>query len=72
MGKVGKALNMMQEAFKKEFGEDAKMESGDAIAGVFNDGVIILEMKEDGLSVEIHAGEPYKFDYDLDLVEKEK
>ena len=71
MGKVESALKMMNEAFKKEYGKDANLEHGESIVGVFNDGIISLTMEKDGLLVDIKTGEPYKFDYNLDLVVKE-
>lgn len=72
METINKAIEMLQNAMKEEFGKDAKLEDGDSITGVFNDGVITIGMENGELKVDIKAGIPYKFDFNLNLVEKEE
>lgn len=71
MEELNKAIKMMQDAMKKEFGKNAKLEDGDSITGVFNDAVITMELENGELKLDIKAGAPYKFDFNLNLV-KEK
>jgi hypothetical protein len=68
---VTQAMEMMMKKFKEEFGADVKLEEGDEITGVFNDGIVIVGIEDRQLKIKVSAGEPYKFDFDLDLVEKE-
>lgn len=70
MEAISKAMEMMQKAMKEEYGEDAKLEDGDSIAGVFNDGVMTMSLENGELKLDIKAGTPYKFDFNLNLVEK--
>ncbi|MHC1749448.1 MAG: hypothetical protein AB9856_14345 [Cellulosilyticaceae bacterium] len=70
METVRTAINMILAEAKKEYGEDFKMEEGETYTGVFNDGIVQLGIEEGKMKVNIEAGAPYKFDYDLDLLEK--
>ena len=72
MEAISKAMEMMQKAMKEEYGQDAKLEEGDSITGVFNDGVMTMSLENGELKLDIKAGTPYKFDFDLNLVEKEE
>lgn len=72
MEAISKAMEMMQKAMKEEYGENAKLKDGDSITGVFNDGVMTMSLENGELKLDIQAGTPYKFDFDLNLVEKEK
>ena len=65
-----KAIKLMQEEMKKEFGEDSELEDGDTIVGVFKDGVIKIENEDNELKVDIVMGEPYIFD--CNICEEEK
>lgn len=69
MESINKAMGMMMEAFYKEYGEDEKLEEGGEITGVFNDGVMIISLNDGNLKIQVSAGEPYKFDYNLNLLE---
>lgn len=70
LGTIGQGIEMIYEAAKKENGKDFKLQEGDTIAGVFNDGIIELSMEDGRLGVNVIAGEPYKFDFNLDLTEE--
>jgi len=72
METVNKAIGMIMDEFEKEYGEDQKLEEGDEISAVFNDGIIILSLENRKLTIKVVAGEPYKFDYNLDLLEDEE
>lgn len=67
---IPEAITMLQEAMKKEFGENAKLEDGDSITGVFNDAVMTLSNENNEIKLDIKAGEPYKFDCNLNLLEE--
>lgn len=72
METISKAMEMMQKAMKEEYGKDAKLEDGDSITGVFNDGVMTMSLENGELKLDIKAETPYKFDFNLNLVEKEE
>ena len=57
-----KAIKLMQEEMKKEFGEDSELEDGDNIVGVFKDCVIKIENENNELTIDVVMGEPYIFD----------
>ena len=57
-----KAIKLMQEEMKKEFGEDSELEDGDTIVGVFKDCVIKIENENNELTIDVVMGEPYIFD----------
>ena len=63
MEAISKAIEMMQKAMK---------EDGDSITGVFNDGVMTMSLENGELKLDIKAGTPYKFDFNLNLVEEDK
>lgn len=72
METIAEAVKMLQQAMRDEYGENAKLEDGDSITGVFNDGVITLSIENNELKIDIKAGTPYKFDFNLNLVEEEE
>lgn len=70
MNKLGEVIEMIMGRYKEENGEDLKLEEGDEIASVFNDGVVILGVEDNTFKMKVLAGEPYVFNYDLDLIER--
>lgn len=72
MEAIAKAMKMLQQAFRDEYGENAKLEDGDSITGVFNDGVLTISIENNELNIDIKAGTPYKFDFNLNLLEEDK
>jgi hypothetical protein len=60
-----KAVELIQEEMKKEFGEDSKLEDGDTIVGIFKDCVIKLEKEDNEIKIDITLGEPYTFDFNV-------
>jgi hypothetical protein len=39
-------IGLIMEAFKKEYGEDTKIDEDDLVVGIFNDGVVIVTFEE--------------------------
>ena len=67
---VDVAIKLLIKEFKKEFGEDAKLDGGE-ICGVFNDGVITISDEGETTKIRISAGKPYFIDCSLNLTEQE-
>ena len=67
--KLGRALDLVSEQWKKEFG-DEPMQDGDEFATVFNDGVIILGMENSNVKIQVLLGKPYFVDEDIGLVDE--
>ena len=61
MNPIDKIMDKMVKAYKEEYGQDATMDDGETIAGVFNDCIVTMEMDEKELKINICAGEPYIF-----------
>lgn len=74
LDRLNEAIGMIRQEVQKEHGEEGlAMEAGDEYGAVFNDGIIIIGMEEGReLKITVLAGEPYKFDYDLKLIEEGK
>lgn len=63
------ALDLVILQYKKEYGEDAKMEEGEEFATVFNDAVVIIGLKNRKISIKVLAGKPCFVDRNLNLTE---
>lgn len=59
--KLANGINKIIAEFKKESGEDAKLEDGDELVGVFGDCVIIISLENKEMKVKVILGEPYTF-----------
>jgi len=70
MTTIDKGIRLIMKEFRKEYGEDAKIEEGETIVGVFNDCTIKISLENGNFEVEVVAGAPYKIDYGLNLLEK--
>lgn len=70
MDKINKAIGLAMAEFKKDNGEDAKLEDGDEFATVMNDGILIIGLEDHELKVKFLLGEPYKVDFDLGMTER--
>ena len=44
MDKISKAIELATKEFKKEYGQDAKLQEGDEFVTIFNDGVVTISM----------------------------
>lgn len=62
---VGRAF----EEFKKEFGEDAKLEEGDEFVTVLNNAVLIIGLEHGTLKTKFIGGAPFKVDMTLAIYE---
>ena len=62
-----KAISLAMKAFREENGD---LEEGDSFAAVFDDGVVIVNLFDGEIKIDIHAGEPYKINYRLELIEE--
>ena len=65
---VNKAIGMIVEEFKKEFGEDAKIEDGYTLTAVFNDGIMTLEFENGEIKANVFVGKPYIIDFNLGIL----
>jgi hypothetical protein len=70
MDQINKAIALAMEEFRKENGEDAKLEDGEEFAAVFNDGILIIGIEDHELKIKFILGEPYKIDFDLGMTER--
>ena len=59
--KLANGINKIISEFKKESGEDAKLEDSDELVGVFGDCVIIISLENKEMKVKVILGEPYTF-----------
>ena len=59
------ALKLIKEKAKEEYGEDAPLEDGDSLVGVFNDATVIVSNENNAIDVNVIVGEPYIFDINL-------
>ena len=55
-------MDKVIEAFKKEFGEDAKLEDGDKLVFELNDCTLILSLEDGRLKTEFLGDKPIKVD----------
>ena len=60
--KLVKAIELIKQRYKEEFGEDARMEDCEEIVGVFKDCTIKISLENSHLEVAVTMGEAYKFD----------
>lgn len=69
MDKLNKAISLAMGEFKKENGQDVRLDDGDEFATVFNDGILILGLECSELKVKVLLGEPYQVDFSFNLTE---
>lgn len=62
---VGRAFD----EFRKEFGEDAKLENGDEFVTVLNNAVLIISLENGTLKTKFIGGAPFKVDMTLEIYE---
>lgn len=66
MDGISNAITKVMTRFKQENGENAKLEDGETIHGIFKDGVVSISIEEEKLNIDITLGEPYMFDENLE------
>ncbi len=57
--------------YKKEFGDDAKLEEDETFVTVFNNCVLIISLEDGRLKTNFIFGEPYRVDMTLNIYEEE-
>ena len=63
------AVRRAFDEFRKEFGEDAKLENGDEFVTVLNNAVLIISLEDGKLETKFIGGAPFKVDMTLDIFE---
>lgn len=66
---LDEAIRRAFDEFKKEFGEDAKLENGDEFVTVLNNAVLIISLENGTLKTNFIGGAPFKVDMTLDIFE---
>ena len=57
--------------FKKEFGEDVKLEDGDEFVTVFNNAALVISLEDNTQKTKFIGGKPYQVDMTLAIYEGE-
>ena len=60
---MDKLMEKVLDAFKQEFGDDAKFEEGDTLVFELNDCTLILSYEDKTVKEEIIGNKPIKVDY---------
>lgn len=69
MEQIQNAVLAAFEEFKKEFGENAKLEEGDEFVTVFNNCTLIISIEDGTLRERFIGGKPYRVDMSLAICE---
>lgn len=72
MDELMKAVDLALVEFKKEFGEDAKLENGDEFVTVFNNCTLVISLENSNFKTHFIGGEPYRVDMTLSIYEEDK
>ncbi len=67
MEQINKALELLDAEYTKEFGEDAKLEDGESMVGVFNDCMITVSIVDRELKIDVNMNRPYIIDHTLGI-----
>lgn len=70
MEKLDRAIGLAMAEFRKEFGEDVKLEDGDEFVTVFNNCCLIISYDKGHLSTKFLGGKPYQVDMTLSIYEE--
>lgn len=57
--------------FKKEYGEDVKLEDGDEFVTTFNNAILIVGLEDNILKTQFIGGKPYQVNMTLAIYEGE-
>ena len=66
---MDKLMDKVIDAFKREFGDDARFEEGDTLVFELNDCTLILSYEDNTLKQEIIGNKPIKVDYSTGFYE---
>ena len=69
MKQLDEAIGAAFEEFKKEFGEDVKLEEGDEFVTVFNNAVLVIGVEDYTLKTKLIVGNPNKEDMTMPIYE---
>ncbi len=64
-------LTILINAFKRDYGEDEKINEGDTLVFELNDCTVILSLEDKTLKTEIIENKPIKVDYTTGYFEEE-
>ena len=70
MEELDRAIGLAVAEFRKEFGEDAKIEDGDEFVTVFNNCCLIISLLTKKLTTKFIGGKPYRVDTALSIYEE--
>lgn len=70
MEELDRAIGLAVAEFRKEFGEDAKIEDGDEFVTVFNNCCLIISLEDKKLTTKFIGGKPYRVDTALSIFEE--
>jgi hypothetical protein len=68
---LDEAVNAAFAEFKKEFGQDVKLEDGDEFVTVFNNAALVISLEDNTLKTKFIGGKPYQVDMTLAIYEGE-
>lgn len=71
MEQLGEAVKAAIEEFKKEYGQNTKLEEGDEFVTIFNNAVLVVGLEDNTLKTKFIGGKPYKVDMTLAIYEGE-
>lgn len=67
MDEINRAIGLAMQEFRKEYGEDAKLEDGAEFVTIFNNCVLILSSEGNELGAHFIGGKPFKADLTLNI-----
>lgn len=65
MEEMFKVVRLMLAEYKRQNGEDAKLEEGDWIVAELNNATVFLQMKDGELDIKFTGDKPLKVDYSV-------
>lgn len=72
MEELNRAIGLAMAEFRKEFGEDAKLEDGYTFVTIFNNCCLIISLEDKEIRTEFVSGKPYKVDMTLSIYEEDE
>lgn len=67
MDGINKAIELAMQEFRKEYGEEAKLEEGREFVTIFNNCMLILSLNGNELGVHFIGGKPLRADLTLSI-----
>lgn len=65
MEETNKIFDLIMQEFRKEYGEDAKLEDGDDVVAEFTNGCVIISVKDGNVDIKILGCSVYKINHVL-------